>query len=383
MRKIIFEKKIIFTAGAYFFIYIVLLYMYGVELGGEAVKYIDNANRILHHQELRNGVFGIFYFSYSVIVAFFVYFSINLVYVGVLQVMVSFIAALCVYQLLKDLLQQQQVAFLFFLAYLLCYPIQKWNFFLYSESIHTSFIVFGLYFFFKMLQSKKLSRAIVFGISLVAILFSRPVGIIFLMPVGVVAICWLYNNSKKKIAYLFAGILLLIVIAVANSPLTTFINADSIRRMEIICQVPETSQVAGYQEFNKAGLYKAFLVIKNEIGVGNFFVNGFKKLGRFFGMQRPYYKWHTNAFLMLYWIVYPFMLVGVLYKQHKSFYYLKLFSLTYLLCTAAVIFFTCDDWASRFISPVFPFILILAAAGCSTVFKKIFPVRGVIKDDFL
>jgi hypothetical protein len=166
-------------------------------------------------------------------------------------------------------------------------------------------------------------------------------------------------------------LLVVAIIGVANSPLTTFINPDSLKRMEIICQVPEKNVSESYLEFNNAGLYKSYLVIKNEIGIGNFFVVGFKKLGRFFGMQRPYYSWHNNLLLLLYWIFYPFLLVGIFSSQGKSFYYVKLFSIFYLLFTSVAIFFTCDDWANRFISPVFPFILQLAAAGFLTTWKKI------------
>ena len=72
--KLIFEKKIIASAIIYFFINVILLFRYGIQLGGEAEKYIDNANRILNQEELRNGFFGFFYVVYSLMVAFFVKF---------------------------------------------------------------------------------------------------------------------------------------------------------------------------------------------------------------------------------------------------------------------------------------------------------------------
>ena len=70
--KLFFEKNIITVAVIYFLISGILLYKYGIQLGGEAEKYIDNANRILNGDPLRNGIFGLFYVVYSLLVAFFV-----------------------------------------------------------------------------------------------------------------------------------------------------------------------------------------------------------------------------------------------------------------------------------------------------------------------
>ena len=114
-----FDKKIIIAAVIYFSISAVLLFKFGMQLGGEADKFIENANRIINGQELFNGVFGYFYIVYSLLVALFIKLSVNLVFVAVFQITLSFVAALCLYKLLKQVLQNQQVAFLFFVAYLL------------------------------------------------------------------------------------------------------------------------------------------------------------------------------------------------------------------------------------------------------------------------
>jgi phosphate starvation-inducible membrane PsiE len=143
--------------------------------------------------------------------------------------------------------------------------------------------------------------------------------------------------------------------------------------MEIICQVPEANDTINYHEFNREGLGKVLYVIKNEIGIGNFIWSGGKKLGAFFGLYRPYYSWKNNLFLMLFYIFYPFALVGIFTKQLPGFYYIKLFSILYISVTAMLIFVTCDEWSNRFIAPVFPFILLLAVAGFVSVknyFKK-------------
>lgn len=370
-----FDKKIAIVALLYLLINAVLLFKYGIELGGEAEKFIENGNRIINGQEFFNGAFGYFYIAYCLLVALFIMLSVNLIFVAVFQIILSFFAALSLYKLLKQGLDNSNIAFLFFIAYLLCYPIQKWNFFLYSESLHTSLLVIGIYLFNKLLIEKKASSLLSFFVVLSLILFSRPVGLLFCVSVFSVMLFWLYQNNRRVQFYILTGIGIIAVIIILNSPFTAFVNPDSIRRMEIICQVPEVNNAPlyKYKEYNREGLYKAFTVIKNEAGFSNFFKTGFKKLGYFFGMYRSYYSWKHNLLLIGFTVLYPFVLIGIFSKKDKPFYFIWLFAISYLVFTAVGIFFTCDEWSNRFISPAFPFILILAAAGFFSVFKRIMP----------
>jgi len=368
--KYFIEKRILFSLILYFLLSGLLLFHFGLQTGEEAEKYVDNAHRILQWNELRNGFFGIFYLAYSLLVAFFVKFNLPLVGVAVVQIVLSAMAAICLYRLLQQTLKNNTVAFLFFIAYLCCYPIQRWNFFLYSESFHSSLLLMGLYFFYTTLQGIR-SGKLVLSILLLLILFSRPVGMLFWISAIGVLLMWLYHRQQKLLA---GGIMLLGILALvglANSPVTAFVNPDSIKRMEVICQVPVAQTDTRYQGFNRSGLVKAYTVISDDIGWGNFLSIGFKKLGNFFGMYRPYYSWQNNGLLWLYWIFYPLALIGIFSKQPPEFLYIKWFSIYYLLLTSLAIFFTCDDWANRFISPAFPFVLILAAAGMFRLFTKV------------
>lgn len=371
-----YKKNIILAAFIYFFISGLLLYHYGIQLGGEAEKYIDNANRILRQDELRNGFFGIFYVAYSLMVALCIKLSIQLVFVAVVQIIFSFIAAVLLYRLLVNVLGNRRVAFLFFIAYLLCYPIQKWNFFLYSESLHTSCLVIGIYLFDKLRRERKYTLLAAFGTMMLLILFSRPVGLLFLFSVAAVMLTWLYGHKKRSLFYLFLGLSIVAIVVIANSPVTAFINPDSLKRMEVICQVPGEGTDTTYQEFNRVGLTKVFNVIKDDIGIGNFLMNGFKKLGCFFGMYRSYYSWQNNLLLLCYTLFYPFVLIGIFSRQDSRFKYVKRLSILYLCLTSVAIFFTCDDWSNRFISPAFPFILILAAAGFLRIYHWLKPVTN-------
>jgi hypothetical protein len=368
--KLFFEKRIALTGIVYFIAAFLLLYIFDIQTGGEAEKYIDNANRILKVQGLRNGFFGLFYVVYSALVSLFVWLHINLVFLAVVQLIVSFISALCLYKLLLEFWQHKNIAFVFFVIYLLCYPIQRWNFYLYSDGLHSSLVVIGIYLFFKLLKEPNRVRWFSFALMILLIVFSRPTGLLFVMGGFMVFLIWLYRRKQRIAFNIFLIIGIVAIITVLNSPLTAFINPDSIKRMEVICQVPETNTDTAYQEFNRAGLIKAFTVIKEEVGIGNFIKTGFRKLGYFFGMYRSYYSWQNNLLLLLYIIFYPLAVIGLFSKQRNSFYYVKLLSAIYLLLTAMAIFFTCDDWANRFISPAFPFIIILASAGFLKLHEK-------------
>ncbi len=368
--KLFFEKKIILTGLLYCIAAFTLLGILGIQTGGEAEKYIDNANRILQGRDLRNGFFGLFYVVYSALVALFVWLHINLVFVGVVQIVVSLVAALCLYKLLLGFWNQKNLAFIFFVIYLLCYPIQKWNFYLYSDGLHTSLLVIGIYIFYRLLQTPSRTYWISFILMLLLVVFSRPTGVIFAMTAFFVLLIWLHKRKQKLLFYSFVIAGIAAVLTLLNSPLTAFVNPDSIKRMEVICQVPETNADTAYTEFNRAGLVKAFTVIKDEVGISNFIETGFKKLGYFFGMYRSYYSWLNNLLLLCFTLLYPFMLIGVFKKPAKPFNYGWLFSILYILLSATAIFFTCDDWANRFISPVFPFVLILGAGGVFNLTNK-------------
>ncbi len=368
--KFFLNKEIFVSLIIYGIISLLLLFYFGINTGGEAAKYINEANGLLQGKPFSNGLFNIPYFFYVIVIALCIKLSISFIFIGMLQIIVSAIAATSLYNLLLRTLDNKRIAFVFFVAFLLCIPVQKWNYFLYTESLHVSFVVIGICNCISYFMHKTKRQIVTALFSLLLILFTRPVGIIFLVTIFPVLILWLYRNGNKTGSAAFAAAALLLIIALFNSPAVNYINPDSIRRMEIICQVPEANASAPYQEFNREGLGKVYAVIKNEIGIKQFLNAGLKKLGMFFGLCRSYYSSRNNMLLMLLYVFYPLALIGIFSRQSENFYYLKRFSIIYITITAVLIFFTCDEWSNRFIAPVFPFVLILAAAGVLRLLKK-------------
>ena len=365
------DKRIVVLSILYLCAGIFILACFGIQTGGEAEKYIDNANRILSGSGLRNGVYGFFYVAYSLVVAFFVKLSIPLFFVGLFQLLLSLLAAHCIYRLVSSVTGHGWIAVAVFIVYLLCYPVQKWNFFLYSESLHTSLLVIGLYYFNCFLRQPSIKTGAILLFLLLLVFFSRPTGVLFLFAMIFSLMLWLWIRKQRLAFYMLLAVAVAGVVAVINSPLVAFVNPDSLVRLEVICQVSGTDQNKDYLEFQRSGIGEVYKTIRDDIGIGNFLWTGCKKVVAFFSMYRPYYSLPNNLLLIANWIFYPLALTGIFSKVKPGFYYVRAFALSYLSLIVITVFFTCDDWANRFIAPVFPFVLLLAVMGVHRLSDKV------------
>ena len=364
LYKLLHEKKIAFTAVIYFLVCGIVLYKFGINTNGEAAKYIDDAQRILNGENLRAGFFSVFYIAYSLLISFFLYLSISLQAIAWLQILLSFIAACCVYKLLFGITADKKISFAAFIIYLICFPVQKWNFFLYTEGIHTSLTTAGLYFFYCVFQKHETKRWWILVAILLLIIFSRPVGILFLLT-GLMVTIIIFMKSHRRIIYYSVGMgLIILCIFLLQSQFVFYFNPDSLRRMEIICQVPQANSTLDYKEYNASGLSSFFHVIFSEIGIKTFLINGLKKLISYFGMTRSFYSTSHNIILVSTLIIlYPLAIMGSLFLKNRNAFLVRSFSIIYIFITAIGIFFTCDEWSNRFIAPVLPYIIILFGLG--------------------
>ena len=371
-----FQKKQIFIISiAYFIIAFAILFYYGINDSGEAFKYLLDAKSIAESRRLNYGEFSYFFVSYSLFLSFFIKYKIGLWVVAILQILLSYLAAYSLYKLIFSGSANHFLSILIFCGYLFCYSIQKWIFFIYSEGVHTSLVVIGFCVFVNLLYKYSTKNLFYFIVLCIAIITTRPVGILFLLSAYFTFMVFCY--AKKQFKLLGVSLVLGIVLCtvVLKSPVRYFINPDSLKRMELICMIPQEGIKADYSQFNRTGLIGAFKVVKNDIGFSNFFKAGLKKLLLFFGFIRPYYSLKNNIFLATNWLFYPFALMGIFFNRQKEFTIIKTFSLFILLITAAGIFVTCDDWSNRFIAPVFPFIIILAGLGVSFILSKFTQVK--------
>ncbi len=370
------KKQFIGISLMYFLGAFSMLIYFGVNSGGEAFKYLLDAKSIAEGRNLNYGEFSYFFIGYSLLLSFFIKFKISLVVVSVLQILLAYGAAFFLYKLIKEKTSNNFLALLIFVCYLFCYPIQKWIFFIYSEGVHTSLGVIGFFFFIKLTDKFNAKNLFYFtGLSL-AIITTRPVGILFLLAAYFTFIFVYFSKKQYKTFFSLLVVGIILCIAALNSPFRYFVNPDSLKRMEVICMVPQEGIKADYSQFNRTGLMGAYKVIKNEIGVSRFFKAGLHKMILFFGFVRPYFSLKNNIFLAINWLFYPFALIGIFFNKRKEYSLIKFFSIAIILITATGIFVTCDDWGNRFIAPIFPFVIILAVIGVcylQTMFKNKYP----------
>lgn len=362
------KKQITFVVLAYFITAFVILSYYGVNSDGEAFKYLLDAKSIADGKVLNYGEFSYFFVTYSLFLSIFIKYKISLFIVAIIQIVLSYLAAFSLYRLISRA-GNHNLGILIFVCYLFCYSIQKWIFFIYSEGVHTSLVVIGFCLFIKLLEKYTIKNLLFFIVISIAIVTTRPVGILFLLSAFLTCMHHCFTKKHYKTVWILLIVGIVLCTAILNSPVRYFINPDSLKRMELICMVPQTNINANYSEFNRTGLIGAFKVVKNDIGFYNFFLAGVKKLGLFFGLTRSYYSLKNNIFLSINWLLYPFAIAGIFFNRQKEFTVIKTFSIFILLVTSLGIFVTCDDWSNRFIAPVFPFILMLATHGLYNLIK--------------
>ncbi len=362
------KKQIAIVSSLYFIAAFAILLYYGVNSGGEAFKYLLDATSIADGKNLNYNEFSYFFITYSLFLSIFVKYKISLFIVAIIQIALSYLAAFSLYRLISKA-GNHNLGILIFVCYLFCYSIQKWIFFIYSEGVHTSLVVIGFCLFIKLLKKYTIKNLLFFIVISIAIVTTRPVGILFLLSAFLTCMHNCFTKKKYKTVWILLIVGIVLCTVILNSPVRYFINPDSLKRMELICMVPQTNIKANYSEFNRTGLIGAFKVVKNDIGFYNFFLAGIKKLGLFFGLIRPYYSLKNNIFLSINWLLYPFAIAGIFFNRQKEFTVMKTFSILILLVTSLGIFVTCDDWSNRFISPVFPFIIMLATLGLYNLIK--------------
>ena len=93
----------------------------------------------------------------------------------------------------------------------------------------------------------------------------------------------------------------------------------------------------------------------------------------FFLMKRDYYSPAHNYFLLINTIsIYLLALAGMFIKPLKTNKGIILFMAGSILLFAITIIFQCDDYNNRFILPLFPFFVILAARGAGYFISILF-----------
>ena len=146
LKKFFFKNILYFIFGSYL-TYMLGFYFFNLQLGyimgGDSSRYIDGANNILNWK-LPDGK-GTSYLGYIIYIAIFKYFKLDLTYVVLSQILLTFTSSICIYKITKKITSQSISIFVLSL-YLFYFPLQMWNFYILTETIFICLIIFIIYF---------------------------------------------------------------------------------------------------------------------------------------------------------------------------------------------------------------------------------------------
>jgi hypothetical protein len=345
-----------------------LLYHYGIITSNEAVKYTREAHNILAHQNFSEQKY-IFYSVYIFIHILFIKSGFETTGVYIFQLLLNLTATYLFYKTANTVYQNKRIAFVAALLLIVCIPFQYWTICLYTESLFCSLIIIFLYCLFGINKSNRIKYtygALVF----LLLLFSRPTGIFF-MAVITTMIFYRFLKSGKILAAI-SGLLLF----TAGSIFFLYYEMNSASSYNfikpflehyVICDVPYPGSTA------QANIYgsgiKAVLSYAQDY-TREFLHLCFLRFISFWSLARPFYSGLHNWMLRIFFYpLYLFAVISII-KQWKTKPALLIFCLAALGVFTASVMLTCDEWSSRFIMPVIPVMIFLAAHGIVATFNK-------------
>jgi hypothetical protein len=344
-----------------------MLLRLGVQTPVDSELYLSDAKNLLAGQWPKGR--GIWYVSYSSFLAFVFLVSGSNSTIILLQVLLSGVAALCLYKISVMVSGRANVAFLTVFFYLSWLKIHEWNTILYTESLFTScsIICFAL-----LMKSK---YAWQYGFAFVLTLFTffvRPTGFAFL--IGLIA--YLVFLIKSKIdKRLFVSTF--VVVTAATFLLACYMLEgadliDSYARGEVI-----------YPNISVGLEIPADLVIptKDAPAFSRMFMFAFDnpvyfaklsfyKMILFIGNVKPYFSpIHNTIIVLILYPIYIFAIIG--YFRFGKTQFEKYFIVGYVASLAFTVSLTSENWDGRFLVPVLPFIFLLASHGIITTFERL------------
>jgi hypothetical protein len=357
----IFGAYFAYMFGYYFFSENILgtqEFAKGYILGGDSFRYIDGANQIINFEMPDNK--GIGYLGYIFYIAIFQYFKFDLTIVILSQIFFSFISSLCIFKITKKFSSHTGGVFALGL-YLFYFPLQKWNFYILTETLFICLLIFIVYFFifFKKKYFYLLIFLIIFYITL------RPHGIVLIPSLALSLLVYLYSHNKFKLFYL-----MIVGSLIFAFPILYLLNGY-IKNENVINSLISNVIIWGYDnksnhlEFKNSNinndLISLLIFYKN-----NFYFNTiafFKKIFFFYFSIRPFYSDFHNYYLTLLNLIYwPTAIFGFfkLYNKNNLGIYFSLFLIIFF---SIAIGLTWVDWDGRFFHYILPLIFIFSGIG--------------------
>jgi len=339
----------------------------GVQTPVDSELYLSDAKNLLAGQWPQGR--GMWYLSYSSFLAFVFLLGGSNSTIILLQVLLSGVAALCLYKISVLVTGSASEAFLTVFFYLSWLKIHEWNTILYTESLFTSCSIICLAL---LMRSKHYWQYVVVFVLTLFTFFVRPTGFAFLIGLIFYLVFLVKNKMDKRLL-----VSTIVVVSVAIFLLGCYMLEeadliDSYARGEVI-----------YPNISVGLEIPADLIIptKNAPAFARLFAFAFDnpvyfaklsfyKLILFIGNVKPYFSpIHNSIIVFILYPIYIFAIIG--YYRFGKTQYEKYFIIGYVASLALTISLTSENWDGRFLVPVLPFIFLLASHGFITTFDRL------------
>jgi hypothetical protein len=362
IKKQIVNRPIFWLLIIFCLVQVILYLKVGINTGLEAEKYIAQGNNLYDTGSFSASKY-IFYLPVILLVYLCRLLGTSYHLVVVIQIILAGIAVVYFYKLCRQL-GNPYTGFAASLLLITFFPLQLWNFHLYTESVFISLCIIYAYIVFYY-GNKGIRGSVVILFFLTLLIFSRPHGLLFIPPTIIYLLFRPQPKSMLFTSMALCGILFVCMFLSLNAAFTGGGDMDAMKPFleeHVICFVPMKPGGA------------AIDIVKTTNPVHDLFYyvmhNPFHflklmglKLLSFFNITRSYYTTVHNIYLALIIIpVYLLSIPGLVYiTRHFRSFSIFLISLLILYPLGAT--FQCDDWHSRFTMVIFPFFILLSCLG--------------------
>jgi len=340
-----------------------LFYTGGIRPAGDTGRYLGAAEVLLSGHLPTSGK-AMSYLAYDGIVAIIIGLGWGQAGVIFVQVLMSGIAAYTLYLLGKHL-YDWRAGFVAAFLYVGFPDLQKWNFYILTESLFIATLIFTSYV---ILACKGWQRIIFGGLLVLLATFLRPNGFIVPLALILYVLVWLWQDGKRQ---LVGGILLIavIVLSVASIWVGGMLSKEHVLNhyidgtviwghpesaLTMPGQAPDCSPAKGNALFEIA----CFVVAKplyfiKLVGM---------KLFYFFLLARPYYSVPHNVIVLLFLLPVYTLAIIAWFRGRKEFVKWG-FAAIIIFLQALIVSFTFADWDSRHLEVILPLIFLFSSGG--------------------
>jgi hypothetical protein len=346
------------------FIFNLLLYLkFGVKIGGDSEMYIEGANHILSNTPFENKEGS--YLGYLIVVAFFKFLWMGLKGVVFIQIFIASLTSVVIYKMGEKIANTKAGIFAA-CYYIFNIDIARWNFFIHTDSLYTSFLVFSIAAIWLFPKEKSAIIKVFLAFIVFFTIIMRPNGWTLLPIISIIALNQypFFQNKWNKLIVLGALVSIVLSISIYIKPFQKGIAYESpqyhLMRGTVIWGYEDQWALAMPQEsmdINGNWLEAKTYIFKHPIScIKLFFLRILTELAHI----RPFYSVFHNyliAFGVL--ALYPFAILGFYRLKNNQ---LIQIILTTLLLHLIVIGLTFANWDGRFLVYILPLISIVACA---------------------